>query len=393
MLANARPRLVRLACLRGLAPDAAEDVAQETLLIAWRSLDRLRQPERFDAWLDGVCRNLCRRYARVRRDEQACIVAAGEPQYDDQEPDADFAPGADSQSFASGDDFDTLTADLSRQELATLLDRALGQLSPGARSAIEGYYLLGESQREAALRLGLTVNALETRLSRARQELRRILSGPLRDEALAFDIAVDDEAAQGWRTTRLWCHLCGKHHLMGRIEETPQGTSVTSFCPDCRRRYGVIEMRSDPSPLLDGMRSFRPAINRIIRLFAPQALQVLREAKPCPGCRGLMRTSVVSGQELSHWRTGGFHPTLYYLVVECASCGQGFAGSAFIAGWEHPSVRAFLTRTHWTIERNEPTSYQNGEALQSTFRDHATGERLTLFSHPANLTALATTDA
>src|SRR5215831_18470049 len=63
-MASARPRLMRMACAQGLAPDSAEDVVQETLLEAWRHLDRLYEPDAFDAWLGGICRNVCRRYAR-----------------------------------------------------------------------------------------------------------------------------------------------------------------------------------------------------------------------------------------------------------------------------------------------------------------------------------------
>src|SRR5262245_40734281 len=46
-MATARPRLVRLARLQGVDADGAEDVAQETLLEAWRALDALRDPTRF----------------------------------------------------------------------------------------------------------------------------------------------------------------------------------------------------------------------------------------------------------------------------------------------------------------------------------------------------------
>ncbi len=38
----ARPRLLRQAHMRGVAPDAVDDVVQETLLEAWRHLDALR---------------------------------------------------------------------------------------------------------------------------------------------------------------------------------------------------------------------------------------------------------------------------------------------------------------------------------------------------------------
>ena len=44
--------------------DEVEDVVQETLVEAWRHLETLREPARFHAWLDGICRNICRRQKR-----------------------------------------------------------------------------------------------------------------------------------------------------------------------------------------------------------------------------------------------------------------------------------------------------------------------------------------
>ena len=41
LLADARPRLLRLARLNGVPPDATDDVVQETLMEAWRHLENL----------------------------------------------------------------------------------------------------------------------------------------------------------------------------------------------------------------------------------------------------------------------------------------------------------------------------------------------------------------
>src|SRR5215469_18578119 len=71
LLTAARPRLLHLARLQGLSPETAEDVAQEASLIVWRSLDQLRTPARFDAWVDGIARNIGRRYLREQRTEHA----------------------------------------------------------------------------------------------------------------------------------------------------------------------------------------------------------------------------------------------------------------------------------------------------------------------------------
>ena len=46
-------------------PDLAEDVTQQALLIAWRKLPTLREPERFDAWTYRLVVNAC--YAEAGR--------------------------------------------------------------------------------------------------------------------------------------------------------------------------------------------------------------------------------------------------------------------------------------------------------------------------------------
>src|SRR2546421_3576865 len=66
LLTQTRTRLLRLAQARGVAPDALDDIVQETLFEAWNHLDRLYAPLGFAAWIDEICRNICRRFARRR---------------------------------------------------------------------------------------------------------------------------------------------------------------------------------------------------------------------------------------------------------------------------------------------------------------------------------------
>jgi DNA-directed RNA polymerase specialized sigma24 family protein len=61
-----RPMLVAV-CRGALGDvDLAEDAAQEAVLLALMSLDRLRQADRFGPWLAGIGLNVCRRWLRER---------------------------------------------------------------------------------------------------------------------------------------------------------------------------------------------------------------------------------------------------------------------------------------------------------------------------------------
>src|SRR5262249_34543501 len=144
--------------------------------------------EGFDAWLAAICRNVCRRFLRARGQLAARQVRLpSHPAH---------AGGEDPGAMRLLDLPDPLaidpSAELDRQDLERLLDHALGYLPQSARELVELCYLAEVPQREAALRLGLTLGALEARLHRARRHLRQVLGGALRAESLACDLALDD---------------------------------------------------------------------------------------------------------------------------------------------------------------------------------------------------------
>jgi len=194
VIVAARPRLLRLARLRGAPPDAAEDVVQETLLEAWRCLDRLYDPTGVDRWLDEICRNICRRYARKQATEQRNLAFSAPGEDEEQRA----SETVSLENLADSEASDPIEA-LNRQDMALLLDQALGLLPGNAREVVELCYLRELPQREATDRLGLSLSALEARLHRARRQLRALFNGPLRPEAEALGLALDDASEQGWR--------------------------------------------------------------------------------------------------------------------------------------------------------------------------------------------------
>lgn len=245
LLRAERPRLVRLcAHFSGDAP-AAEDLAQETLFEAWRSLEHLRDGEKRSQWLSGIARNVCRRWARhrarVARTESATIVA--------------HASSLD-EMVDPADDIDLERA-LEREELIELLDRALALLPAETRSLLIERYVEESPHAEIAARLGLREPAVAKRLERGRQALQRLLKTELRQESIDYGLIPTD--ANDGQETRIWCPICGQRRLVA----LRACSWLTFWCPHCFTCEplgpGVGFTGDDPPDL----RSFKAAFNRM----------------------------------------------------------------------------------------------------------------------------------
>src|SRR4029450_13847686 len=70
------PRLVRLCAHFTGDRDAAEDLAQETLIEAWRQQDRVYDWQGYSSWLSAIARNLSLRWIRQHRHEQGRLVTS-----------------------------------------------------------------------------------------------------------------------------------------------------------------------------------------------------------------------------------------------------------------------------------------------------------------------------
>ncbi len=377
-LAAARPRLTRLARLNGATADQAEDIAQETLLTAWRSLDHLRDTSRFDAWLDGMCRNICRRVARQRNHEQEWsppLASAG----------VDDGTGPLTLDDLPAEDSDPLE-ELSRQELVALLDSALGQLNEAAREAVSLRYLAEMPSDEAAARLGLSINTLDARLSRARKQLRAALNGPLRERAVEFGLTLAPADDHGWRDSRLWCHFCGRMRMQGILETNEDGTGRMALrCPDCWRRYGIMETNISSARFLAGLTSFKPAMKRLIQGTVPPMARGLREYAPCSMCGALIRSCVALATDLPEARFP--EPSAHFYVVStCSTCGMCATSASSLAGLAHPEIRRFILERDRIVFGSEMlVNYANTPAIRFSLHDLGADERMIFFADPDTL--------
>lgn len=162
-----RPTLIALCLSLSGDRDIAEEVAQESALQALLNLDRLRQPERFGAWLVGIGLNVCRRWLRDRPRESLEDIWGGRPA---REP-RDLRPGPDEVA--------------AEEELSAHVRRAVAILPDGQRAAVLLFYLSGLTYTETAAALEIGVNTLKTRLHKARRSLRRQLGEIWKEEKMA----------------------------------------------------------------------------------------------------------------------------------------------------------------------------------------------------------------
>jgi RNA polymerase sigma factor (sigma-70 family) len=310
MVAEVRPHLLEIARLQGVAPDSLDDVVQETLLEAWRHLDHFQAPWHFEAWLNGICRNVCRRYAQVQIKETQRQVPLPQPCLSDFGEDSSFRITDIPDPFAP----DPLE-ELYQQDLVYLLERALGHVSLQAREALQMYYLAELPQREVAARIGISLHALEMRLQRARRELRYILNNTLRADAESFGLLLEAEIASGWRTTREWCCHCGRNRLTGVFEQLSEGrVNLRMRCPVCSPQLGDMINTEGLFPL-GGLHTFRPALKRlyhILRQFYTEAL-ANNGRQRCLICKNWM--SVTSLDCVIHDL-----PQRYKLFYNCPHC-------------------------------------------------------------------------
>jgi RNA polymerase sigma-70 factor (ECF subfamily) len=157
-----RPMLLgyALALMNGDGHDA-EDVVQETLLAAYRSLACFEKGANFAAWLRGIARNKALESRRATRRRRIVV-------------DSRIVEGIDEvyalfDAASHGEENWT-------ERMQRLLDRCLQRLSRKLRDAVVRVYREDLSLQEAAAALGATPDAVAQRLSRARESLRRCVS-------------------------------------------------------------------------------------------------------------------------------------------------------------------------------------------------------------------------
>jgi RNA polymerase sigma-70 factor, ECF subfamily len=135
--------------------DRAEDALQDALVIAWRDLRRLRDPDRFDAWADRLLTNVCLTHAtRERRRTANLRVLPSE------------GPAGPDELVSLGD----------RDQL----ERGFQRLTPDERAVLVLHHYAGYSLVEIAETLGVPAGTIRSRLHHAHRAMRAALDAEAR---------------------------------------------------------------------------------------------------------------------------------------------------------------------------------------------------------------------
>lgn len=131
--------------------DAADDATQDALVLAWRDIRALRDPDRFEPWLYRLLMRVCYRRASDRRRLAARVVGLGE---------MEMGRADDTISVVERD----------------RIDRALAHLTVEQRTVIVLYHYLGRSHAEIADVLQLPEGTVASRMHYAIKALRAALA-------------------------------------------------------------------------------------------------------------------------------------------------------------------------------------------------------------------------
>ena len=130
--------------------DAAEDIAQDALLLAFRALPDLDEPERFAAWLSAITRNRALRW--VRKESRAVQV--------------EFDDGL-LTSIA-----EVAAGDAREREAATELREGIDQLPESCRLMMRMRWLDEMPMQQIAAFMGVPLSTVKWRLHEGRKRLR-----------------------------------------------------------------------------------------------------------------------------------------------------------------------------------------------------------------------------
>jgi RNA polymerase sigma-70 factor (ECF subfamily) len=378
-LAQERTGLVRLCTSLTGNPSVAEDLAQETLLEAWRNSHKFsasssqsadEQQTHLHQWLFAIARNVCLRWGRAHHHDLANVVPFAQYASDSEEQEEDIA-----ETLSSPFDIEV---ELERDELARLLDRALTLLPPVTRAVLIERYIHESPYAEIAERLGLSEEALAQRLHRGKLTLRRVLSTDLQAEATSIIPQIRKGQEQG---TNIWCPMCNNARL---IKYTDLSSLVGFKCPAC------WHIASFNRPEIWGtLQNPKAILNRQIQALGQyywQAVDTLQST--CFLCQAPANVEIIQADDIPANQLQNFHlSTCIYLA--CTRCNYQEYNPLPHMTLDVPEASQFWRkhpRMHWLSAQE--IDHGGVPALVSSFQSATNLARLDVIIHRTTMRVL-----
>jgi RNA polymerase sigma-70 factor (ECF subfamily) len=143
--------------------DGARDALQDALVLAWRDIPKLRDPDRFSAWMQRILTNVC--LAQASR-ERGRVLRIGVLEIDPSTGDA--------------------TADVHNRDQ---LERGFKRLKPDERAILVLRHYAGYEPTEIAALMGIPAGTVRSRLHHAHSAMRAALEAEARLATVAGETA------------------------------------------------------------------------------------------------------------------------------------------------------------------------------------------------------------
>jgi RNA polymerase sigma-70 factor (ECF subfamily) len=210
LLSQVAPSVHRFGLRMCRSESDADDVLQDTLLSVATHLEGFEGRSAFSSWVFALARSACARRRRGLKNR----------------PPVEHDASGDADELASSPE-----QDVEQQELSASLTKALSTLSEEHREVLVLRDMEGLTAPEAAAALGISVDALKSRLHRARAALRSALKPVLERDELPRPGTCPD-------VLTLW-----SQKLEGelRAEDCAAMEAHVQVCPSCSAQCGALK--------------------------------------------------------------------------------------------------------------------------------------------------------
>lgn len=159
LITRYQPRVLRFGSRMCGDSEDAQDVAQETLLTMARSLREFRGESSVSTWLYTIARSFCIKKRRRSKFAPAHPISLDAPEGEHLQGLPDLGPSPERAAYG--------------REIGAALDASIAALDPGHREVLLLRDVEGLSAPEVGTVLGLSIDAVKSRLHRARLAVRQ----------------------------------------------------------------------------------------------------------------------------------------------------------------------------------------------------------------------------